>query len=190
MDRQFKRSKKGVVELTSLLDLLFVMIFVSLLQQKEVTPPPAPTPAPVKVPAPAPKVAAKPKPKVIKKEQPKKEPKKVLYSVSAVFNFYSVSGQKFNGKYLMEGIFNNDTGRLNLGSVKWIDKPPFDIVMVPLSGKVTDDQSSFTGRVEAKGCEEFNLKRTGFKKNSPISGVWKGTYTCAQGSTGLTLTID
>ena len=172
MDRQFKRSKRGAVELTSLLDLLFVMIFVSLLQQKEVSPAPS----------------VKTKTKVIK-EVKQKPVAKIIHSVSAVFNFYSVQGQKLSGKYLMEGIYNKDTGNINLGSVKWIDKPPFDIGMVPLSGVVSKDQSSFTGRIEFTGCKKFNLKRVNVNKGSPIAGKWKGTYICAQGQTGLTLTI-
>jgi len=173
MDRQFKRTRKGAVQLTSLLDLLFVMIFVSLLQQKEVTK----TPPPV----------AKAKPKVTK---PKPKPvEKTVYSISAIFNFYSVSGQQYTGKYLMEGLYNKKSGRINLGSVKWIDKPKLDIGMVPLYGKVSDEKDSFTGRVEFSGCKAFNLKRVSIEKGSPIAGNWKGTYTCAQGSTGLTLTI-
>jgi hypothetical protein len=169
MDRQFKRTRKGAVQLTSLLDLLFVMIFVSLLQQKEVTPLP-----PVKT-----------KVKVVK-QTPKV---KIVHSVTAVFDFYSVQGQELKGKYLMEGIYNKKTGNINLGSVKWIDKPPFDIGMVPLSGVVSKDQSSFTGRVEFTGCKKFNLKRVSIINGSPIAGNWKGTYTCAQGQTGLTLSI-
>ena len=172
MDRQFKRTKKGAVQLTSLLDLLLVMIFVSLLQQKEVSP------EPVK----------KVKTKVVKVVKQKPIQKKV-YSVSAIFNFYSVQGQKFAGKYLMEGIYNRESGNINLGSVKWLDKPPFDIGMVPLSGIMSKDQSSFTGRVEFTGCKKFSLKRVTVDKGSPIAGKWKGTYTCAQGQTGLTLTI-
>ena len=38
MQNAYKRPKKSVVSLTSLLDLLFVMIFVSLIQQKAVVP--------------------------------------------------------------------------------------------------------------------------------------------------------
>lgn len=170
MDRQFKRSRKTAVQLTSLLDLLFVMIFVSLLQQKEITPAPVAETKPTPI--------AKPK------------PQKVIYSIKAKFNFYSVAGNQYNGTYLMEGVYNNQSGRINLGSVKWIDKPPLDIVMVPLAGRVNQDKTSFTGKIEAKGCKEFNLKRTSFDNTNPIAGVWKGTYICAQGSTGLTLTIE
>ncbi len=174
MDREFKRAKKSSVQLTSLLDLLFVMIFVSLLQQKDITPIPPAKKAKV--------VKKKIKPKSAKSE-------KIIHSLEAIFHFYSVQGQQYSGKYQMEGTFNKKSGRLNLGSVKWIEKPPFDIVMVPLSGNVSKDLTSFTGKVEAKGCKEFNLKRTSIQAKGPVSGQWKGTYTCAQGSTGLTLTI-
>lgn len=186
MDRQFKRAKKGAVQLTSLLDLLFVMIFVSLLQQKEVTPAPmAKTKVKVET-----KIVEKVVEKIIYKERQPKTEKKIVHSVKADFYFYSVQGQQFSGKYLMEGIYNNETGNINLGSVKWIDRPAFDIGMVPLSGTISKDKSSFTGRVEFTGCKEFSLKRVTVEKGaSKISGQWKGTYTCAQGQTGLTLTI-
>ncbi len=173
MDRQFKRTKTGAVQLTSLLDLLFVMIFVSLLQQKEVSPQ-KPKPTPV----------AKTK---VEKPKPKPVPKKILSSVNATFDF-SLAGYK--GKYLMEGLYNEKTGSLNLASLRWIDKPSVDIGMVPLSGKVTEDKMQFTGRVEFEGCKTFDLKRIKIESGSPIAGVWKGSYVCAQGSTNLTLTID
>ena len=38
MERSYKRPKRQAVSLTSLLDLLFVMIFVSLIQQKAAAP--------------------------------------------------------------------------------------------------------------------------------------------------------
>ena len=38
MRRNFRTIKKSTVQLTSLLDLLFVMVFLSLVQQKEVIP--------------------------------------------------------------------------------------------------------------------------------------------------------
>jgi hypothetical protein len=90
----------------------------------------------------------------------------------------------------MEGLYNEKTGRLNLASVKWINKPPGDIGMVPLSGSVTEDKMGFTGRVEFTGCKTFDLKRIKVESGSPIAGVWKGSYICSQGSTGLTLTLN
>jgi hypothetical protein len=163
------------------------MIFVSLLQQKEVTPPPV-AKSETKVVTKIVEVE-----KVVIKEVKVPTPKpveKIIHSVAAEFHFYSVQGQQFEGKYLMEGIYNKNTGNINLGSVKWINKPAGDIGMVPLSGKISDDQSSFTGRVEFAGCQKFSLKRVSVETGeSKIAGNWKGTYTCAQGQTGLTLTI-
>ena len=40
--KPYKRPRRTAVELTSLLDLLFVMIFVSLMQQKNITEVPPP----------------------------------------------------------------------------------------------------------------------------------------------------
>ena len=184
MDKQFKRSKKGAVSLTSLLDLLFVMIFVSLLQQKEVSP----------TKTEATKTEVKVVEKIVIKEvkvpTPKKpQPEKILSNINSSFEFYSLSGTKFKGKFSMEGLYNSKTGNLNLVPSKWIDKPPFDIGMVPLSGKVSEDKMNFTGRVEFQGCKTFKLKRVKTESGSPIAGQWKGTYDCSQGATGLTLSI-
>lgn len=173
MDRQFKRAKKGAVSLTSLLDLLFVMIFVSLLQQKEISPNPTETKPVAKSP-----VEIKPKPV-----------EKILMSVNSTFEFYSLGGQQFRGSFLMEGLYNKSTGNLNLAPSKWIVKPPFDIGMVPLSGKISSDKMTFTGRVEFQGCKTFRLNRVEVKPGTPIAGLWKGNYTCSQGTTGLNLTI-
>lgn len=170
MDRQFKRAKKGAVQLTSLLDLLFVMIFVSLMQQKEVS-------KPVEKPKPVPKIA-----------RPKKQkPQRIVHNITASFNFY---GKGYKGTFLMEGIFNKKSGRLNLTPVRWLNKPPFDIGMVPLSGDVSSDEMGFTGRVSFAGCKTFDLKRVKVSDGSPIAGEWKGTYVCAQGETGLKLSIQ
>jgi hypothetical protein len=174
MDRQFKRAKKGAVSLTSLLDLLFVMIFVSLLQQKEISPTPTETKPVAKTP-----VEAKPKPV-----------EKILSSINSTFEFYSLGGSSFKGSFLMEGLYNKDTGNLNLAPARWINKPAGNVGMVPLSGKVSADKMTFTGRVEFQGCKTFDLKRIKINQGSPIAGVWKGKYTCQQGSTGLNLTIQ
>ncbi len=186
MDRQFKRAKKGAVSLTSLLDLLFVMIFVSLLQQKEISP--------TKTEAPVTKTEVKVVEKVVIKEVKvpvkEKKAKKILHSINAAFEFYSLSGMKFKGKFSMDGLFNSKTGNLNLAPATWIDKPPFDVGMVPLSGKVSEDKMSFTGRVEFQGCKTFKLKRIKVSQGSPIAGEWKGTYNCSQGETGLTLSVQ
>ncbi len=178
MDRPYKRPKRQAVSLTSLLDLLFVMIFVSLIQEK--SPQPAPEkPKPVAA-KPAKKAPAKPKP-----AQPKS------YTVQATFNFYGTSSNPNlpSGKYIMNGRWDRKSNQLSLGGVAWIERPPrYD--MVPLSGKMDASKGSFTGRIESVGCKTFTLQRKLKRSKTPISGEWVGSYSCSQGQTGLTLTIE
>ena len=172
----YRRYKKPVVQLTSLLDLLFVMIFVFLMQTK--VPPTAD-------PLPAPKAALS-KPKTA----PKPAPKPAKIPLTASFNFYpSVQNPDIpSGTFNMEGVFTENGGKLQLNGVEWVDRPAhYD--MVPLVGRINEDKNLFTGKIEFPGCVEFTLKRTSVKEGSPLAGAWVGTYTCSQGSTGLTLTI-
>lgn len=170
MDRPYRRPKRQAVSLTSLLDLLFVMIFVSLIQQKDI-------PAEKKV------TETKPKPTPVKVQ--------TTFDLKATFNFY---GTKTNpslpsGKYIMGGTFKTESKKLNLGGIAWIERPAqYD--MVPLSGTIDAQAGIFEGRVEAIGCKKFTLKRVIKRTNTPISGEWVGTYDCSQGKTGLTLTIE
>ncbi len=169
----YRRPKKTVVQLTSLLDLLFVMIFVSLMQQKA--------------------------PQAVKEEMKKKEittpvtqksTQQTKFLVEAEFHFYRTQSNPNipDGKYLMQGTYDKQTGALKLGGVGWIEKPQhYD--MVPLSGKIGPSEKTFTGRIEFQSCQEFTLRRTSSQGSSPISGKWEGSYQCAQGSTGLTLSI-
>ena len=176
-----KARKKTTIQLTSLLDLLFVMIFVSLLQQK--APQVVKTQQTTPIPVPAPIVAKKIEP-IIK---PKANAK---MAIEAQFHFYATaSGPRIpQGKYLMQGTYNQETGQLRLGGVGWLERPQhYD--MVPLSGKVGPSKQTFTGRIEFQSCKEFTLKRTSTNGSSDISGTWEGSYECAQGATGLTLTI-
>ena len=187
MNRVYKKSKKQTVQLTSLLDLLFVMVFLSLVQQKEVIPSKkTPVAKTKKVET---KVEPKPKPKKVVKTPPK--PKKTFYTVRATFNFYATNSNPNvpNGKYLMQGSYDQKTGDLKLGGVAWIDRPAqYD--MVPLSGNINKNEDTFTGRVEFIGCQKFTLTRKMDNQGSPIAGQWVGTYNCSQGDTGLTLTIE
>lgn len=188
MDKQFKRAKKGAVELTSLLDLLFVMIFVSLLQQKEVTPPPV---AKTET-----KVVEKIVEKIVEVEkiivkEPKPEPAKIE-SITGVFFFKGVS-LPYQGKFSMRGFVNNETGTVNLGTVAWIEKPTLknkniEVDMVSLSGKLSEDKLSIQGRVDYIGCKEFKISKVSGSSTS-VAGEWKGTYICGQGATKLNLTI-
>lgn len=171
----YKRRKKPTVELTSLLDLLFVMIFLSLIQQKGVKAPVKPTPA-----------------KVTKATPTKAVPVKKVHSVSAVFNFYETPSNPGIpvGAYRMQGRYDEKTGLLSLGGVNWMNRPKgYD--MVPLSGKINAAGNLFTGRIEFQGCKQFTLRKTAkVQSSNPLTGEWKGVYDCQQGSTGLTLSID
>ncbi len=174
-----RRYKKPVVQLTSLLDLLFVMIFASMMQAKV----PA-TADPLPVPDKKPLVAET-------KATPAPVQKPTKIPLTASFNFYpSVQNPHIpSGTFNMEGVFTEEGGRLQLNGVSWVDRPPqYD--MVPLVGRINEDKNLFTGSIEFPGCEEFTLKRTSVKDGSPLAGAWVGTYTCSQGSTGLTVTID
>lgn len=169
-----KRYKKPVVQLTSLLDLLFVMVFASMLQTKA-------TPQKEEIkPVETPKVE-------VKIETPK--PKK--YKIEASFNFYATANSPAvpNGAFRMEGTFDEKTGFLNLSGSEWINRPSqYD--MVPLRGKVNEGRSTFTGKIEFPGCREFTLKRVPKSGQSPLAGTWQGAYKCLQGETGLTLEIE
>lgn len=172
--RPYKRPKRTAIELTSLLDLLFVMIFVSLIQQKEVK---KAEPTPVKE---------------VKVEKPvPQKPVQVNFSITATFNFYKTSQNPNlpSGSYVMQGSYNSKSGELKLGGVGWVNRPA-NYDMVPLSGKIDASQNIFTGSIESIGCKTFTLKRESKESTTPISGEWKGTYDCSQGMTGLTLTIQ
>ncbi len=173
MQPQYRRKKPTTIQLTSLLDLLFVMVFVSLLQQK----------------TPVPDTKAKPVTKVVKKPVVAQK-KNTSSSIEATFHFYGTA-QNPNlpkGKYLMRGVYDTKTRELKLGGIGWMERPK-NYDMVPLSGKIGPSNKTFTGRIEFQSCKEFTLQRTSSKGSSPISGEWKGSYECGQGATGLTLTI-
>jgi hypothetical protein len=180
--RVYRKNKKVSVQLTSLLDLLFVMIFVSLIQEK------APSKA-IKEPTKAtPTVTAKAIP-VKKKEIKPAAPTK--YNISAIFHFHPTAGSPNlpSGTYVMQGSFNEKTREIKLAGVSWVNRPTgYD--MVPLSGTIESTNTLFKGRVDFPGCQLFTLKRMKTISNSPISGKWEGIYDCSQGPTGLTLTIQ
>lgn len=173
--KPYKRRRRTAVELTSLLDLLFVMIFVSLLQQKDI-PPPVAQPAPEKI---------------AKSEVKVKTPEKTKHSITATFSFYPTAQNPRlpSGSYIMQGSYNSKSRRLKLGGTSWIDRPA-NYDMVPLSGVIEESGALFTGRIEFIGCKKFTLKRVESGIETPISGIWKGTYNCSQGFTGLTLSIE
>ena len=183
---RFKKRNKNVVQLTSLLDLLFVMIFVSLIQQKNV-----PLKPKEKTKGKITKVKIEPTPKVQSKEKVKPTPVILkTYTVEAIFHFHPTNTNPNipSGTYNMKGSFDEKTRGLQLGGISWINRPK-DYDMVPLSGQIEKTDSMFIGRIEFPGCKQFTLKRVQKIQNSPISGTWEGIYDCSQGATGLTLTI-
>src|SRR5690606_5740163 len=94
------RRQKKVVELTALLDLLFMMVFISLAQSKQV--PPKVETAEVKI----------EKTSEVKPSEPQGR-----VAISAIFHFHAAAANPGipEGKYRMEGTFNYDTGTLSLG---------------------------------------------------------------------------
>lgn len=173
-----KKSRRPTVQLTSLLDLLFIMIFLSLLQTKEMIPT-------AEQQAPSQEIEATPKQEKIPSQ------KESVISITAIFHFYATQANPNvpTGTYSMQGTFNHDDGELSLGGISWINRPPgYD--MIPLSGRINPHANQFEGRVEFPGCQTFTLQRTTQIMNSPISGQWDGIYVCSQGETGLTLTIQ
>lgn len=172
-----RRRQKRVVELTALLDLLFMMVFISLAQSKQVPP---------KV-----EVAEKPKEEKVEIVEKKKPEPQGRIPVAAIFHFHATSTNPGipQGKYRMEGTFNFDTGSLNLGGASWIDRPA-NYDMVPLSGFINHERDLFKGAIEFPNCNQFTLRKVSSTGATPVSGEWKGEYNCSQGDTGLTLTIE
>ncbi len=168
-----RRRKRPTVELTSLLDLLFVMIFLSLLQTK--------TPTPVE----AKPVEKKTQAPVVEASKPKAQ----IVAVNAIFNFYPTQSNPSlpSGSYHMNGTFDEATGQLQLGGSSWI-KRPANYDMVPLKGNIDKATNTFRGRIEFQGCLEFVLRKE--TADQSFRGSWSGTYNCTQGETGLTLTIN
>jgi hypothetical protein len=182
-----RRYRRPTVQLTSLLDLLFVMIFLSLLQTKN---PPAPTEDKPATPVTEAKPPAPITEKVAAPTAPAPE-KPAKITVNAIFHFYSTprNQQVPTGTFAMNGTFNQQNGQLELGGVSWINRPEhYD--MIPLKGKIDAAGATFTGRIEFQDCEEFTLKRTSKISGSSIAGKWEGKYICSQGETGLTLTLQ
>ena len=177
-----RKRKKPTIQLTSLLDLLFIMIFISLLQTKEM-----PT-ATEREQETTQKVVEKP----TEIEEAKESTESPILQITAIFHFHSTpeNPEVPTGTFAMQGEFNSTDGTLSLGGVSWINRPSgYD--MIPLHGVISQDQRELTGRIEFPGCEEFTLRRTSLiSSSSPISGSWEGVYRCTQGTTGLSLTIQ
>jgi hypothetical protein len=109
--------------------------------------------------------------------------------VGASFEYYPEGGNPdvATGSYTMTG--TNADGALALEGHEWLEQGG-DYAMVGLQADVGDraDTESLEGTVVGDGCTTFSLDRV--STDMWYVGAWKGAYGCAQGVTGLTLTID
>jgi hypothetical protein len=90
------------------------------------------------------------------------------------------------GSYTMTG--SNADGALALEGDEWLEQGD-NSAMVGLQADVGDrsDTEALEGTVVGDGCSTFSLDRV--STDMWYVGAWKGAYGCAQGVTGLTLTI-
>ena len=111
-------------------------------------------------------------------------------TLAAIFSFYAVSSNPGvpSGSYAMTGTYSA-TG-IVLHQDYWINQPSgyemVDLESPPPSG------NTLHGTVAGGGssCTTFSVTNDAAVPPLPeIQGVWTGTYTCAQGLTGLRLTI-
>lgn len=80
---------------------------------------------------------------------------------------------------------------VHLKEVAWRVKPASDWVLGSFYGTLpAQGVSGFKGTVTGTGCTTFSVHRTaGPPGASAAAGTWTGTYICAQGLTGLRLTV-
>lgn len=113
-------------------------------------------------------------------------------ALDATFAFYPVASNPTvpPGSFAMTGDYS--AGQLQLHADHWIDQPN-GYTMVDLSGRVVS-ADAIDGSVLAQvgQCDTFSVRRTdeaaAASATSPV-GTWVGTYSCAQGETGLRLSI-
>ena len=172
-----KLKKKTGIQLTSLLDLLFLMVFLSLLQTQV---PSGPTQQKVE------EVLAETAPtKRLTSPEPAKAPRSPNEELRAQFEFRS--GTTY-GQFLMRGKFDPQKNSMKLVGIQWVERPPqYD--MVPLEGTFNSDFRSFSGQIDSANCSQVQLQKKEGPSGGP-QGVWVGSYTCLQGSTDLALTIE
>lgn len=89
------------------------------------------------------------------------------------------------GNFRMRG--SRDGDALSLEGLDWVEQPD-GAEMVAIAAEVGDDPDALTGEVEGAGCESFDVSRVATEPW--YDGVWKGGYTCAQGGTSVTLTLE
>lgn len=110
-------------------------------------------------------------------------------AVGASFEYFPAEGNPdvATGSYTMTG--TNADGALALEGNEWLEQGGDD-AMVGLQADVgtRSDTEALEGTVVGSGCSTFSLDRV--STDMWYVGAWKGAYGCAQGVTGLTLTIE
>lgn len=111
-------------------------------------------------------------------------------TVGAAWAFYPVEGGSGeSGMYHMEGTYED--GLLSLEGTDWAEgQQPEGYSMTPLEADLSErtDTELIEGQVVHEQCDTFSVERTNVKPW--YDGTWEGEYHCAQGKTGLTLTIE
>jgi len=109
--------------------------------------------------------------------------------VGASFEYFPEAGNPdvATGSYTMTG--SSADGALALEGQEWLEQGG-DYSMVGLQADVDgrSDTEALEGTVVGDGCSTFSLDRV--STDMWYVGAWKGAYGCAQGVTGLTLTIE
>jgi hypothetical protein len=109
--------------------------------------------------------------------------------VGASFEYFPVGGNPdvATGSYTMTG--SSSDGTLALEGHEWLEQGG-DYTMVGLQADVggRSDTEALEGTVVGEGCSTFSVDRV--STDMWYVGAWKGAYGCAQGVTGLTLTIE
>lgn len=89
------------------------------------------------------------------------------------------------GNFRLRGTHDGDT--LSLDGLDWVTQPA-GAELLGIEAEVGDDPDQLTGRVGGAGCEAFEVERVATEPW--YAGTWKGGYTCAQGGTSVTLTME
>jgi hypothetical protein len=109
--------------------------------------------------------------------------------VGASFEYFPEAGNPdvATGSYTMTG--TNADGALALEGHEWLEQGG-NYSMVGLQADIgsRSDTEALEGTVVGDGCSTFSLDRV--STDMWYVGAWKGAYGCAQGVTGLTLTIE
>jgi hypothetical protein len=107
-----------------------------------------------------------------------------------MLNFYPVPANPSvpQGSVRFRGTLSGTT--VHLTPVAWVVQPA-GYVFTDFVGALPAGRDVFSGTVTGPGCTTFSLQRaTSDVTPSDFVGTWVGSYTCAQGLTGLRLVIQ